>query len=83
MVNTYDGSTPKDPRNPTASDNDGHINLSFYDSNKDFDTLYGYGALDLWGNNGKFKRTKLRLRAYNSVGAGPVSGVYSYNIDLR
>jgi len=71
MVNTTDGSTPADPREPTSSDNDGSITVSG-----------GSGTFQLYGAAGLQKQSKLKFRGYNSAGAGPASGVYSYSIDL-
>jgi len=76
MVNTYDGSTPADPREPTFSDNDGSISVPG-------GRLTFQGDLGLYATAGQYKMSKLRFRAYNSAGAGPASGVYSYSIDLR
>jgi hypothetical protein len=72
MVNTYDGSIPTDPREPTSSDNDGYVTVSG-----------GAGTFQLYANAGEYKRSKLRFRGYNGVGAGPASGIYAYSIDLR
>jgi len=71
MVNTYDGSTPADPREPTSSDNDGSITVSG-----------GSGTIQLYATAGQNKRSKLRFRGYNNAGAGAASGVYSYSINL-
>ncbi len=71
MVNTYDGSTPEDPREPTSSDNDGSITVSS-----------GAGTFELYASAGEYKQSKVRFRGYNSAGAGAASEVYSYTINL-
>jgi hypothetical protein len=88
MVNTYDGSTPANPRVPTSGDNDGYIGGDRGPYDYDFDpgtytqSLNFHAWFNLYGSPGQYKRSKLRFLPYNSVGAGPVSGVYSYTMDL-
>lgn len=65
MVNTYDGSTPTDPREPSSSDNDGSI----------------IGTFQLYAIDGQNKQSKLRFRGYNNGVAGPSSIAYYYSID--
>ncbi|QVL49251.1 MAG: DUF1566 domain-containing protein [Thiocapsa sp.] len=72
MVNTYDGSTPPDPRTPTPSDND---NDRDYDGPDD--------TFEYYGRCGTLKRTKLRFVGCDQDTCGPASGVYAYQMDLR
>jgi hypothetical protein len=81
MVNTYDGSTPADPREPTSSDNDGYIN-DVIAQEPLWAEGWGYGLFNYYATPGQYKRSKVRFRGYNSAGAGPASEVYSYTIDL-
>ncbi len=70
MVNTYDGSTPANPASPSPSSNNGSLSGSS-------------SQFQYYGSSGKLKKTKLRFVGCNSTGCGPVSSVYSYQIDLR
>jgi uncharacterized protein YvpB len=70
MVNTYDGSTPSTPANPSSSSNDGSLSGPS-------------GTFQLYGRDGNLKKIKLKFVGCNGTGCGPVSGVYSYSIDLR
>lgn len=72
MVNTIDGTTPEEPREPTSSDNDGSFAVSG-----------GAGTFQLYATAGQYKQSKLRLRGYNNAGAGPASETYSYSINLN
>ena len=70
MVNTFDGSAPTTPSDPSATANDG----SFTGPT---------GTFSLYATTGQYKKTKLKFVGCNGSGCGPVSVAYSYTTDLR
>jgi Divergent InlB B-repeat domain len=70
MVNTYDGSAPPRPSDPSPSLNDGHVSGPS-------------GSMQLYGSSGKKKRLRIRFTGCNSFGCGSASDSFYYTIDLR
>jgi len=70
MVNTYDGSTPAEPAAPSPSANNGSL-------------AGAEPTFTLYGSPNQIKKTKLRFVGCNDNKCGPISGTYSYTIDLR
>lgn len=70
MVNTYDGSDPPDPAEPSPSVKN--------------DSIKGpSGTFELYADSGQYKRSKIRFVGCNSGGCGSASSVFSYTIDRR
>jgi RHS repeat-associated protein len=65
MVNTYDGSTPADPRTPSASSSEGSISGPT-------------GIFRLFASSGQTKHSKLRFIGCNNTACGSASPVFSY-----
>lgn len=77
LSGTTDGSSPDNPREPTAESHDPFdINGVDYISGSS-------GSFKFWGSIGQIKRLKVRFRGWNEGRYGPTSNVYSYTIDLR
>jgi hypothetical protein len=70
MVNTYDGSTPSTPEDPTPSSNNGSISGPS-------------GIFELYASAGQYKKSKIKFVGCNSQGCGPVSGTRYYVMDLK
>jgi hypothetical protein len=70
MVNTYDGSNPKEPTEPSATNNSGRLSGNS-------------GIFQFYASPGQLKKAKIRFRGYNGSGYGAASSSYSYALDLR